>query len=359
MMATAAKIAFLDRDGTLIIEPADEQVDRLDKIALVPGVIAGAAAAARGRLRVRDGHQPGRTGHGELPRGGFPSRAGLRARAVPFAGHRRLPMCLSVRTSRLMAAAVANRNPGILGEAARSLNFDRERSFVAGDRETDLEFARNIGVPGYRVDPTDAACWARIVRELLDQPRTASVLRATRETRIEVSVDLDAEQPVAVHTGIGFFDHMLEQIAKHGGFALSGQLQRRPACRRAPHRRRLALALGAALRQALGDKRGIARYGFVLPMDEAWVQVAIDLSGRACLVFKGKFPRPEVGQLPTEMVPHFFRSLADSAGRQPAHHGTRRQHAPHDRGLLQGLGRTLRQAIARSGQSLPSTKGSL
>jgi imidazoleglycerol-phosphate dehydratase/histidinol-phosphatase len=358
MMATAAKIAFLDRDGTLIIEPADEQVDRLDKIALVPGVIPAL-------LRLREaGYEFAMvTNQDGLGTASFPEAdfrrvqdfvLGLfRSQGIDFAHvfvcpHKPADGC-----------SCRKPNPGILGEAARSLNFDRERSFVAGDRETDLEFARNIGVPGYRVDPTDAACWARIVHELLDQPRTASVLRATRETRIEVSVDLDAEQPVAVHTGIGFFDHMLEQIARHGGFALTVNCSGDLHVDEHHTVEDVALTLGAALRQALGDKRGIARYGFVLPMDEAWVQVALDLSGRACLVFKGKFPRPEVGQLPTEMVPHFFRSLADSLGAN-LHITVRGDNTHHMiEACFKGLGRTLRQAIARSGQSLPSTKGSL
>jgi imidazoleglycerol-phosphate dehydratase/histidinol-phosphatase len=358
MMAAAAKIAFLDRDGTLIIEPADEQVDRLDKIALVPGVIPAL-------LRLREaGYEFAMvTNQDGLGTASFPEAdfrrvqdfvLGLfRSQGIDFAHvfvcpHKPADGC-----------SCRKPNPGILGEAARSLNFDRERSFVAGDRETDLEFARNIGVPGYRVDPTDAACWARIVHELLDQPRTASVLRATRETRIEVSVDLDAEQPVAVHTGIGFFDHMLEQIARHGGFALTVNCSGDLHVDEHHTVEDVALTLGAALRQALGDKRGIARYGFVLPMDEAWVQVALDLSGRACLVFKGKFPRPEVGQLPTEMVPHFFRSLADSLGAN-LHITVRGDNTHHMiEACFKGLGRTLRQAIARSGQSLPSTKGSL
>jgi imidazoleglycerol-phosphate dehydratase/histidinol-phosphatase len=358
MMAAAAKIAFLDRDGTLIIEPADEQVDRLDKIALVPGVIPAL-------LRLREaGYEFAMvTNQDGLGTASFPEAdfrrvqdfvLGLfRSQGIDFAHvfvcpHKPADGCSCRKPS-----------PGILGEAARSLNFDRERSFVAGDRETDLEFARNIGVPGYRVDPADAACWARIVHALLDQPRTATVRRETRETRIEVSVDLDAEQPVAVHTGIGFFDHMLEQIARHGGFALTVNCSGDLHVDEHHTVEDVALTLGAALRQALGDKRGIARYGFVLPMDEAWVQVALDLSGRACLVFKGKFPRPEVGQLPTEMVPHFFRSLADSLGAN-LHITVRGDNTHHMiEACFKGLGRTLRQAIARSGQSLPSTKGSL
>ena len=357
-MAAAAKIAFLDRDGTLIIEPADEQVDRLDKIALVPGVIPAL-------LRLRDaGYEFAMvTNQDGLGTASFPAAdfhrvqdfvlALFRSQGIDFAHvficpHKPADGC-----------GCRKPNPGILGAAARSLNFERERSFVAGDRDTDLEFARNIGVPGYRIDPTDPDCWARLVRELLDQPRTARVRRETRETRIEVSVDLDAEQPVSVQTGIGFFDHMLEQIAKHGGFAL--QLRCEGDLQVDEHHtvEDVALALGSALRQALGDKRGIARYGFVLPMDEAWVQVALDLSGRACLVFKGKFPRPEVGQLPTEMVPHFFRSLADSLG-AAIHVEVRGENTHHMvEACFKGVGRALRRAFRVRGTELPSSKGVL
>ena len=162
--------------------------------------------------------------------------------------------------------------------------------------------------------------------------------RKTKETDIQVEVDLSREGPSAIATGLGFFDHMLEQIAKHGGFALdlkcSGDLQidehhTVEDC---------ALALGAALREALGDKRGIARYGFLLAMDEAEAQVALDLSGRPYFVWEGRFDRERVGELPTELVPHFFRSLAQSLGAALHITRARRELAPHDRILLQGRG---------------------
>jgi imidazoleglycerol-phosphate dehydratase/histidinol-phosphatase len=358
MMAAAGKIAFLDRDGTLIIEPADEQVDRLDKIALVPGVIPAL-------LRLRDSgyefamvtNQDG-LGTASFPETDFRRVQDFvlelfRSQGIAFS---HVFICPHRPTDR---CACRKPDPGILGDAAQAPAFDRERSFVAGDRDTDMEFARNIGVPGYRVDPVDPDSWARIVHAVLDQPRTASVVRETRETRIQVSVDLDAEQPVSVHTGIGFFDHMLEQIAKHGGFALTLNCEGDLQVDEHHTVEDVALALGAALRKALGDKRGISRYGFVLPMDEAWVQVALDLSGRAFLVFKGKFPRPEVGQLPSELVPHFFRSLADSLGAN-LHITIRGDNTHHMiEACFKGLGRTLRQAISRTGQSLPSTKGTL
>jgi imidazoleglycerol-phosphate dehydratase/histidinol-phosphatase len=357
-MATTSKIAFLDRDGCLIIEPADEQVDRLDKVALVPGVIPAL-------LRLRDAgyefvmvtNQDG-LGTPAFPRAAFEQvqefvlglfeSQGIIFRRIFVCPHRPDAGCMCRKPS-----------PGLLGDFLGTLTIDRDRSFVAGDRVTDMEFARNIGVQGFRVDPADPDSWTGIAHALVDRPRTATVQRQTRETKISASVDLDAETPVSIQTGIGFFDHMLEQIAKHGGFSLkidcAGDLQVDE------HHtvEDVALALGEALRTALGDKRGIDRFGFLLPMDETEAQISLDLSGRAYLVFDGTFPRPEVGQLPTELVPHFFRSVADSLGAN-LHIAVRGENTHHMvEACFKGFGRTLRQAIARTGSSLPSTKGTL
>ena len=230
---------------------------------------------------------------------------------------------------------------------------------MIGDRDTDLEFARNLGVRGLRVrrHGTPDETWPAILRVLTE--RRARIRRKTKETDIDVAVNLDATNPIKVVTGIGFFDHMLEQLAKHGGFALdlncNGDLQidehhTVEDC---------ALALGEALRGALGAKLGIARYGFVLPMDEAQVRVAIDLSGRAYGVFEGKFQREAVGGLPTELVPHFFKSLAESL--KAAVHVTIVGENTHHmiEACFKGTGRALRQAFRREGEELPSTKGTL
>jgi histidinol-phosphate aminotransferase len=189
--------------------------------------------------------------------------------------------------------------------------------------------------------------------------RSARVARRTKETSIQVELDLDRESPIHVSTGIGFFDHMLEQIAKHGGFAL--QLTCAGDLHIDEHHtvEDCALALGEALRKALGDKRGVQRYGFLLPMDEALAQVAIDLSGRPYFVFDGAFGRAQVGQLPTELVPHFFRSLADALGAainlkvsgENTHHQIE--------ACFKAVGRALRQAVRVTDTELPSTKGTL
>lgn len=354
----AARIAFLDRDGTLIAEPPDEQVDRLEKVALVPGVIPAL-------LRLKDAgyefvmvtNQDG-LGTASFPEADFRLVQAFVLQLFESQGiqFRRIFVCPHTPADN---CACRKPKPGHLGDFLETVQIDRERSFVAGDRDTDLELARAIGVAGVRISPSDPESWSRAAHLLVDQPRTAALRRETKETRIRVAVDLDAEEPITVSTGIGFFDHMLEQIARHGGFSLALDCQGDLQVDEHHTVEDVALALGQCLRQALGDKRGIGRYGFVLPMDEAGVTVSLDLSGRAYLVFRGKFARPEVGQLPTELVPHFFRSLADSLGAN-LHIAVRGENTHHMvEACFKGVGRTLRQAIARTGKALPSTKGSL
>jgi histidinol-phosphate aminotransferase len=189
--------------------------------------------------------------------------------------------------------------------------------------------------------------------------RTAAVVRRTKETNVQVELNLDRESPIRVSTGLGFFDHMLEQIAKHGGFAL--QLTCAGDLHIDEHHtvEDCALALGEALRKALGNKRGIQRYGFLLPMDEALAQVAIDLSGRPYFVFDGQFGREQVGQLPTELVPHFFRSLADTLGAAINLKVTGENTHHQIEACFKAVGRALRQAVRVTDAELPSTKGAL
>jgi imidazoleglycerol-phosphate dehydratase/histidinol-phosphatase len=250
---------------------------------------------------------------------------------------------------------------GMVEDFLAANEIDKQHSFMVGDRDTDLEFAANLGIEGLRVrmNGNAAETWPAIAACILGRARRARVARKTKETDISVEVDLSREGPSSIATGLGFFDHMLEQIAKHGGFALNikctGDLQidehhTVEDC---------ALALGAALREALGDKHGIARYGFLLAMDEAEAQVALDLSGRPFFVWEGKFNRERVGELPTELVSHFFRSLAESLG-AALHLSVRGDNSHHMiESCFKGVGRSLRQAIRVEGTELPSTKGML
>jgi len=247
---------------------------------------------------------------------------------------------------------------GLLTRSLAANTLDLERSAVVGDRETDTRLAEAIGIPGLRLGE-DGLDWSGIAHRLCALPRRASVTRNTRETRITAAVDLDREGGNRIATGIGFFDHMLEQIATHGGFSL------RLTCDGDLHVDEhhsvedVALALGEAIREALGDKRGIGRFGFLLPMDEAQSRIALDLSGRPYFVFRGAFPRDRVGELPTEMVIHFFRSLADAL-RATLHVEVEGENAHHMVEIcFKGVGRTLRQALRIEGDALPSSKGTL
>ncbi|MGD8340117.1 MAG: imidazoleglycerol-phosphate dehydratase HisB [Gammaproteobacteria bacterium] len=235
--------------------------------------------------------------------------------------------------------------------------LNRAHSIVVGGGDDALGLARAIGIRGFAIDADSP--WREIAHTVLDEPRRASVTRTTRETDIAVEVDLDRAEDPSIETGIGFFDHMLEQLGKHGGFALSIRCSGDLEVDEHHTVEDVALALGQALRQALGDKRGIGRYGFLLPMDEAEAQVALDLSGRAYAVFEGDFPRDSVGGLPTELVSHFFRSLAETLG-AALHVSVRGENAHHMvEACFKSVARTLRQALAREGSDLPSTKGTL
>jgi imidazoleglycerol-phosphate dehydratase/histidinol-phosphatase len=185
-------------------------------------------------------------------------------------------------------------------------------------------------------------------------------VRHTKETRITVSVDLDQPAAAQLATGIGFFDHMLDQIAKNAAIGLVVKCEGDLEIDEHHTIEDVGIALGTALKQALGDKRGVGRYGFVLPMDEAQAQVALDLSGRAYFTFEGKFPREFVGEMPTELVAHFFRSVSDAllATLQMSVQGENAHHMVET--LFKGFGRALRPAIARgAGSEIPSTKGVL
>ncbi len=352
------KIAFVDRDGTLIMEPADQQIDRLEKLELVPGVIPA-------MIRLRDAgyefvmitNQDG-LGTEAFPAINFREPQDFLLQLFSSQGiiFRKVFICPHLPEDKCRCRKPL---PGMVTNFLNTHQIDREQSVVIGDRDTDLEFSTNIGVTGLLINPEDTGGWADLVHHILDAPRTASIANNTSETQIQVTVNLDQETPVSISTGIGFFDHMLEQIAKHGGFSLSiaaaGDLHVD-----AHHTvEDTALALGEAIRRALGDKAGIGRYGFALPMDESRAQVTLDLSGRPYFVFDGVFPGTEVGELPTELVPHFFRSLSD-AMRATLHLTVLGENTHHMvEACFKATGRALRQAFVRDGISIPSTKGIL
>lgn len=352
------KILFIDRDGTLISEPFDQQVDRLDKFALEPDCITAL-------VRLRDAgftfvmvtNQDGL---------GTPS-----FREEEFRPPQKLLLDIlgsqgiAFEAIRVCPHTVADRcdcrkpKLGLLGDYVKATDWSRDQSAVIGDRETDVQLAQNLGIRGLRYDRKTLG-WAEIARQLVDAPRRATVVRNTKETKITVSVDLDAPAPIKLATGLGFFDHMLEQIARNAGISLVIECQGDLHIDEHHTIEDTGLALGTALKQALGDKRGIGRYGFVMPMDESLAQVALDLSGRAWLVFDAKFPRDRVGEMPTEMVSHFFKSVSDNLALtlNMSVTGDNTHHMVE--ALFKGFGRALKPALARgAGSEIPSSKGVL
>lgn len=369
-------VCFVDRDGTLIVEPEDEQVDRLDKLALVPGVIPAL-------LRLRDlGYRfVVVTNQDGLGTASFPTEDYERV-------HRPFVELFASQGIAFDDVLVCPHRPedgctcrkphlGLLAPTLAAGELDLERSCVVGDRGTDVGLAENLGVRGFLLarngvpagadDP--GLTWDQVARAIEAVPRIGRAERTTRETTIRATVDLDGPGTARVATGIGFLDHMLEQLAKHGAFDLdlraSGDLEVDE------HHtvEDVAIVLGTALERALGTRAGIGRYGaseVALPMDEAAARVLVDLSGRSYLRFEGEFPRERVGELPTELVEHFFRSLADSLG-ATLHVSVTGENAHHMVEVtFKAVARALRPALAHgavgpggSGGEVPSTKGSL
>lgn len=360
-MSATKPILFVDRDGTLIREPADFQIDAYDKLALVDGVIPA-------MLRLRDAgyefvmvtNQDG-LGTDAFPQANFDGPHALMVQIFESQGIRFRDTLID-RSFPHENAPTRKPQLGLVQPLLRDRGIDWARSAMVGDRETDIEFATNLGIRGFKLKSPqfgDGVDWAQIAHALVDVPRTAKVVRATKETKIEVEVDLDREADPEVKTGLGFYDHMLEQLGKHGGFALRLHCDGDLHIDEHHTVEDSALALGQALRQALGDKKGIGRYGFTLPMDEAQASAALDWSGRPYFVFDGEFRREKVGDLATELVPHVFRSLCETAGLN-LHLSVRGDNDHHKiEACFKAVARALRQSIRREGDALPSTKGTL
>ncbi|WP_369349656.1 bifunctional histidinol-phosphatase/imidazoleglycerol-phosphate dehydratase HisB [Stenotrophomonas sp. JAG2] len=354
-------ILFVDRDGTLIEEPADFQIDAYEKLRFVRDVIPA-------MLKLRDAgyqfvivsNQDGLGTEG-YPQASFDGPNDLMLQIFASQG-------ISFRDVLIDGTwpqdNAPTRKPGIglMLPYLQDRSIDWARSAMVGDRLTDIQFAENMKIRGFQLRTEQFGGdwdWTSIAHELADAPRRATVQRNTKETRIRVEVDLDRTAEPQTHTGLPFFDHMLEQIGKHGGFALSVQAEGDLHIDEHHTIEDTGLALGQALREALGDKRGIGRYGFTLPMDETLASAALDFSGRPYFVFEGEFKRERVGDMPTELVPHFFRSLCDAAGLN-LHLSVRGDNDHHKvEACFKALARALRQALPRQGTALPSTKGAL
>ncbi len=374
------RVLFIDRDGTLIVEPpVDFQVDSLEKLELMPGALRAMHFIAS-RLPFELVMVTNQDGLGTelFPEDTFWPTHNKMLKAFANEGVTFDDIIID-RT--LPEDNAPTRKPGtaLLGKYM-SGDYDLSGSRVIGDRLTDVMLARNLGckaillrepTPELMQEIADAGLsdavervtpsWDDVTVTLQGGTRRASVSRVTSETKIEITVDLDGTGKGNITTGIGFFDHMLDQIARHSGIDLDITVEGDLHVDEHHTVEDTAIALGEALRKALGDKRGIERYGFVLPMDDCLCTVAVDFGGRPWLVWDAQFKRERIGDMPTEMFMHFFKSLSDNALMNLfiRAEGINEHHKIE--GIFKGLARALRQAIKRDPLhfTLPSTKGTL
>lgn len=351
-------LLFIDRDGTILQEPADEQIDSFEKFHFVPGVIS-ALRFLRQHTDYRFvmvSNQDG-LGTSSYPEADFWPTHNLMLEILKGEGVEFDDILID---RSFPAENLPTRKPGTgMLTAYMDGSYDLAGSFVIGDRESDAQLACNLGCRALILG--EGMTWEKITEIVYAGPRCASVTRTTKETDITVTLDLDGTGKSTISTGLGFFDHMLEQIAKHGSIDLDIRVKGDLHVDEHHTIEDTALALGEALVQALGDKRGIERYGFCLPMDDCLCSVALDFGGRPWLVWDAEFKREKVGDMPTEMFLHFFKSLSDAA-RMNLNIKAEGQNEHHKiEGIFKALARAIRMAIRRdiNNMQLPSSKGIL
>jgi len=372
------RVLFIDRDGTIIIEPQpDQQVDSLEKLDYIPKAISNLRRIAE----ETDFDFVMVTNQDGLGTVSFPEE-------TFWPAHNKMMQTLAGENVRFSAVHIdrtfpyenaPTRKPGtsLLTEYLTG-NYDLNDSYVIGDRLTDIQLACNLGAKAILLaaeEPTNGLTdemqaatvlitddWDEIYEFLKLPARRATIERNTKETQITVELNLDGRGRSDIHTRLGFFDHMLDQVAKHSGSDLTIRVNGDLHIDEHHTIEDTALALGEAYRRALGDKRGISRYGYLLPMDEALAQVAIDFSGRPWLVWDAEFRREKIGEMPTELFFHFFKSFSDTAlcnlnikvEGQNEHHKIE--------AIFKAFAKSIKMAVRRDLKeldSLPSTKGVL
>ena len=350
------KILFIDRDGTIIREPDDEQIDSFEKLQFVPRAISNLVF-----LRQHTDYEFVMVSNQDgLGTDAFPENTfwpvqnfildTLKGEGVEFDDILIDPHFPEDN------APTRKPNTGLVQKYIDNPDYDIANSYVIGDRETDCQFAKNIGCKFLQI-----GSWDKAAEIAFGGERTAEIQRTTKETDIYVKVDLDGTGFCDIHNGLGFFDHMLEQIGKHGMIDLTIHTKGDLHVDEHHTIEDTALALGECLLKALGDKRGIERYGYCLPMDDCLCSVCLDFGGRPWLVWDAEFHRGFIGDMPTEMFLHFFKSLSDTA-KMNLNIRAEGQNEHHKiEGIFKALARSLKMAVRRDiyHYELPSTKGTL
>lgn len=363
------KVLFIDRDGTIIVEPpTDYQIDSLEKLEFLPGVLSALRRIAMqsdyvlAMVTNQDG-----LGTPSFPEDTFWPAHNKMLRTLEGEGI----VFDSIHIDRSFEAdGLPTRKPGTaMLTNFMSGDYDLANSYVIGDRASDVELAKNLGAKaifigeeaqeGAEMSTTD---WAAIAQHLIMPDRKVTVTRTTKETDIHIELNLDGTGKTQMDTGLGFFDHMLDQLGKHSGADLSVKVKGDLHIDEHHTIEDTALALGEAYKKAIGDKKGINRYGFLLPMDEALAQVAIDFSGRPWTVWEADFKREKVGDMPTEMFFHFFKSFSDAAAcnLNVKVEGDNEHHKIE--AIFKAFAKAIKMAVARDPEAmgqLPSTKGVL
>ena len=373
------KILFIDRDGTLILEPFDFQIDSIEKLTFYPGMFRYLGQIARwlNYELVMVTNQDG-LGSESYPEEIFMPIHDLIMRTLENEGIR----FSAVHIDRSFPEENASTRKPELGMLTEYLNgnIDLANSFVIGDRLTDIQLANNLGCKAIRLLPPgesgmafdvpdglknvislETPSWEGVWKYMAGNMRKAEVIRKTKETDIRINLNLDGAGKSEIHTGLKFFDHMLEQIAMHGGVELMIEVKGDLDVDEHHTVEDTAIALGTAFAQAIGDKKGMARYGFCLPMDDCLAQTAIDFGGRPWLVWKVKFKREFIGDVTTEMFFHFFKSFSDAA-RINLNIQAKGDNEHHKiEAVFKSVARAIRMAIRTDFENagLPSTKGLL